>query len=443
MFCKNCGKKISDNSKFCLYCGEKISNNIENNSIIEEEEINIKKEDKKEKIEYSREKFIDIYKSISEVSCNSEKDNPNFSDYYKKYLSEIYNDSNILSFAFKAFNIVGYNLQLSFLFFGDMKLEKLQNEVKKIIELNIDNYEKIIKIKEYLYNAGDIRVDLDKKILENFIPIDWDEFVKNVRYISEDFISSLAKEMHVKSEMYENFRDPGYINVLDGYIFSVAEKIVEETSSNNKSNKDIQPEKENNILDKKEEKKVDIRSKLEINFHKQDEASIFLENSTSYKEEKFGEILLFCSFVIRTLVNLGNNSTSSALAKLLTAVKINTKELMNHQSPDEAKLIDYPGFQGRKRFVANLKYSNDNFNFQYAAKGFGFFASGMGYYAPNSVILLMKYLYNKRKNDKEYIEALKSIATQCGIIFSSGKLEISNQNSFILSIISANYSYDN
>jgi len=40
---------------------------------------------------------------------------------------------------------------------------------------------------------------------------------------------------------------------------------------------------------------MNIQSNLEINFHQQDEASVFLENTASGKEEKFGEILLFCS----------------------------------------------------------------------------------------------------------------------------------------------------
>ena len=52
---------------------------------------------------------------------------------------------------------------------------------------------------------------------------------------------------------------------------------------------------------------MNINSRLEINFHQQDEVSVFLENTTSGREEKFGEILLFCCVALRNIVNFGNH----------------------------------------------------------------------------------------------------------------------------------------
>lgn len=41
MFCTNCGKKISDDSKFCVYCGH----NVEDENLPRTEDNNIKKSD--------------------------------------------------------------------------------------------------------------------------------------------------------------------------------------------------------------------------------------------------------------------------------------------------------------------------------------------------------------------------------------------------------------
>jgi len=189
---------------------------------------------------------------------------------------------------------------------------------------------------------------------------------------------------------------------------------------------------------------MNINSRLEINFHQQDEASVFLENTTSGREEKFGEILLFCCVALRNIVNFGNHHPiASSLAVLLSQqIKGNLKELMNHKGPSEPKIIDYPGSQGRKRFVASLKCADDNFNFQYNAKGFGFLARGIGYYAPNSVLVLMKYLAKRRQDDKEYIEALENAAEQCGAIYLSGQLSIPNQSKIALMIAGVSYNID-
>jgi len=165
---------------------------------------------------------------------------------------------------------------------------------------------------------------------------------------------------------------------------------------------------------------MNIQSNLEINFHQQDEASVFLENTTSGEEEKFGEILLFCCVALRTIVNFGNHQAAELIAMTLSQVGGNLKELAGHDSPDAAKLIDYPGSAGRKRFLVTLGFSSDNFNFQYKPKGFGLLGIGTGYYAPNAVMLLLRYLTKKRLDDEEFIERLENAVEQCGAIYYRG-----------------------
>lgn len=109
---------------------------------------------------------------------------------------------------------------------------------------------------------------------------------------------------------------------------------------------------------------MNIRSNLEINFHQQDKASVFLENTASGKEEKFGEILLFCGVALYTIVNFGNHPAAGQIAMLLSQVDGNLKEFAGYDSPSGPKLVDYQATTGRKRFLVILKCSDNNFNFQ-------------------------------------------------------------------------------
>lgn len=185
-----------------------------------------------------------------------------------------------------------------------------------------------------------------------------------------------------------------------------------------------------------------IQSNLEINFHEQYSASVFLENSASNREEKFGEILLFSLFTIRTLVNLGGDPSASALALLLSKeVPENLEKITTQKEDNAANLVDYTGVKGRKRFISQLNCTDENLNFKYDTNGFGFFASGMGYYAPNSVIILLKYLAKKR-DDSEYRQGLERAAMQCGLLYFDKKLTLSGQNQIAFLVALQSYEYN-
>ena len=178
----------------------------------------------------------------------------------------------------------------------------------------------------------------------------------------------------------------------------------------------------------------DIAMDLEIHFHQQDEASVYLESNTSGKEGKFGEILMFCYFTLRSMANLGRHPITSSLATLLFQIGDHLIELPDHYSPDDAKLVDYKGNPGRKRFIAGLRYANEKVNFEFKPKGFGLLARGMGYYAPNSVIILLRYLVEKRIDDKDFISNLSQAAKKCGEAYISGDLSPRTQHQIALMI---------
>jgi len=182
---------------------------------------------------------------------------------------------------------------------------------------------------------------------------------------------------------------------------------------------------------------MDISNNLEIHFHEQDKGSVFLENTSSGEDEKFSEILLFCLFAVRTMVNLGNNNLGYSVAVVLNDVCKKYDiflTFLDRYNDSEAKLVDYKGSEGRKRFFAELQVSDNNFKFHYQTKGFGFLAKGIGYYAPNSVLLLLRHLSNKRRKDEDYIKRLASAAYKCGDAFLKNVINIRNQGEIAMMI---------
>jgi hypothetical protein len=179
---------------------------------------------------------------------------------------------------------------------------------------------------------------------------------------------------------------------------------------------------------------MNIKMRLEIDYHQQDQASLFLESSNSNQEELFGEILLFCCFTLRVLVNLGQSQVASSLATLLLRIEKNLSNINEFDGPDWPEIVEYKGTSGRKQFIANLKYSDNSFNFNLDTKGFGLLGRGIDYYAPNSVFLLLKYLAKRRFEDKNYITNLAQAAIQCGQVFYSGRLTVINQSQVALYI---------
>lgn len=99
--------------------------------------------------------------------------------------------------------------------------------------------------------------------------------------------------------------------------------------------------------------------RLEIHFHQEDQGSIFLENNAvddDYK--KSGELLLYAYYVTVQLVNLGRNEVSLGIATLLNCLQDQLARFAYHKSPNGAELVDFKGFPGRKRFLADLTWGD-------------------------------------------------------------------------------------
>ena len=174
---------------------------------------------------------------------------------------------------------------------------------------------------------------------------------------------------------------------------------------------------------------MNVGMRFEIHFHQQDEASVFLESSSSGDDERFGEVLLASFFTARMLANLGpTHPSANSLAYLLGELDGNLEELADHEAADGARLTQYQGSKGRKGFRGTLIARDENLNFQMHPWGFGMFGRGIGYYAPNSVVLLLRHLARRRRRDDEYVGALEEALELVADAWTAGRVTVANQH---------------
>jgi hypothetical protein len=190
----------------------------------------------------------------------------------------------------------------------------------------------------------------------------------------------------------------------------------------------------------------DIAVRLEIHLYSDEEAAILITSNCWGREKRFGEILLYCGFSIRQLMNLGKgNKFAFMLADFLSEIGPDTVDRLLHKTypgvlmPD---LIYYKGYKGRKGFVATVNYSETKsvYKFNCQSWGFGFLARGMSNQTLYAVILLLKYLAAKNKMDSEFNTALSRASLNCYNAF-YGSLSLENQNITALKTAQAAFSH--
>ena len=69
------------------------------------------------------------------------------------------------------------------------------------------------------------------------------------------------------------------------------------------------------------------------------------------------------------------------------------------------------------------------------AVGFGLFARGLGYYGPNSLLLLIRYMAKLNPPNPNYATALSFSLAACGMQFETGRFDISTQNEAAMAAI--------
>jgi hypothetical protein len=178
-----------------------------------------------------------------------------------------------------------------------------------------------------------------------------------------------------------------------------------------------------------------IHENVEVHFYEQEMLSVFLESNSTGVNEMLGEVGLLTMFAIRMMSNLGVHELTDHLARMLEVAPQVIGDLANGLEPGGVKLTQYPGQQGRKQFISQLRITDDGLAFNMQVKGFDQFATGVGYYGPIAVVGLMRYLAIRRKDDSEYLARLSTSAAYAGCGQLQRRITISNHGELGLAIL--------
>lgn len=168
--------------------------------------------------------------------------------------------------------------------------------------------------------------------------------------------------------------------------------------------------------------------RIEIGFHDSDRASAFYE-SKGTDTGLWGPLALFAAYSIRTLVDLGSaDDGAKALSTYLAETTSDALAGPRRFNGSDVQLVAHPGTPGRKQFMAELEVHHDDVpRFEFATKGFGIHPREIGDYAPNSVVVFLRYLGGRYLGDREFHAALADTARMVGMMHQSGHLSAHGQ----------------
>jgi len=178
---------------------------------------------------------------------------------------------------------------------------------------------------------------------------------------------------------------------------------------------------------------VEYRGSLGVHFYDQNVAAVVFA-AVGPGDQRPSEVLLACAFTLRQIANLGSGSIVRSIASLLLAVPGGLSALAHHDSPGGPELIAYTGSPAKRRFIGELRHRGHDYGFNLGAHGFGILAQGMGFYAPSSIFLMLRYLARKRLSDDLYVDALEKAAQMCGSCAHNGQVASRSQHELALTI---------
>ena len=146
------------------------------------------------------------------------------------------------------------------------------------------------------------------------------------------------------------------------------------------------------------------------------------------------ELLLFAMFTLRQLHNLGKNPAAKSLAMLLSTRISNLTSASEVDSYCKVVIASGRTDNGEKLFAGDLQSGDGRALFQMHTKGFGFLGRGVNYYAPQSVLVLLKFLSKRRANNDGYLRQLFFIASKCGELKLSKRISSLNQPQLALGL---------
>lgn len=119
--------------------------------------------------------------------------------------------------------LTGYFLRCAENIVGQRALREPDQQIKDILSLKENDYEKIEKIANYLDNHN--KIGLSEKI-SDYLLIPYQDVQRIFEEYAEDLITETVKEQKINREKIEIFHEVAYRNIAFGYLYGLSEEFL-------------------------------------------------------------------------------------------------------------------------------------------------------------------------------------------------------------------------
>lgn len=156
---------------------------------------------------------------------------------------------------------------------------------------------------------------------------------------------------------------------------------------------------------------IDVSTRLIIHYAgASGRPSIGIDSDGSPQDLALGEVMLFVATTLRQMVNTNLDIGGRQIADRLKRVQ--SPAGFQEFIASRGEIEDLSEAGGR-RFEASLRASGSSYDFRFHAKGFGFMSRKASAYAPTSVMDLLAFLGQKRRDNDEFMRAMRFAARKC------------------------------
>ena len=172
-----------------------------------------------------------------------------------------------------------------------------------------------------------------------------------------------------------------------------------------------------------------------IGFETVDKAGVVLTSKEKEYNLIFCELALFTVYLLKTLYNFGPSEVSTILCEQLRLItetlkqeELTLSQLTTAISKESnmfpqltAEPVDF-----KKKFEAIVEIEFPLLRFKYNLTGFGWLSKGVGYYAPQSIFVLLVTLSQKHLEDQKFQSALAQVSLVATHLFANGEVNMRN-----------------
>jgi hypothetical protein len=167
---------------------------------------------------------------------------------------------------------------------------------------------------------------------------------------------------------------------------------------------------------------MDITGNIDIHFHKEDVASIKIVHNAPPEYENLLNLLWFSTYTLRQIILVGPTTPpasqlTSSLSYMAGRGTIEELVLADDYRCSIVRDSEYSVGKGFKSEIFVQSDSLGTYNSKIRPYGFSIFGMGINSYAMVSVLALLRYFAENKKEDKEFLSSLAFISRKIGFNF--------------------------